>query len=297
LASPAASYQGLELIVDAHAALGEGPVWDDRAGRLYWIDLLGGIIHRTDPATGADETIAIGMAVGCLALRAGGGLVLGVADGFATVASSGIDFELILPVLASDAGTRMNDGKPDPAGRLWAGWMSWDATHGAGGLFRLDPDLSLTRVLDGLTIPNGLDWSSDGRTMYYIDSPTGRVDRFEFDMGTGTMSAARPFVTIPSDHGLPDGMTIDAEGHLWVALFDGWGVHRYAPDGTLEDRIEVPAQQVTSVAFGGSDLDELYITTGQEDFPAAGKPDQPHAGGLFRCRPGVSGRLPNRFGG
>ncbi len=191
----------------------------------------------------------------------------------------------------------MNDGKVDPSGRFWAGSMAKDERAGAGTLYRLDPDRSVTPMVDGLTIPNGLDWSADGRTMFYIDTTTNRVDAFDYDDAAGTIAGRRPAVLVDPGRGFPDGMTLDAEGFLWVALFDGWGVHRYAPDGRLDRRIEVPAAQVTSVAFGGRDYDELYITTGQEGFPAGGLPGQPHAGGVFRCRPGVRGRPPNRFGG
>ena len=190
---------------------------------------------------------------------------------------------------------RMNDGKVDPSGRFWAGSMATDEHAGAGTLYRLDPDRSVTPMLDGLTISNGLDWSDDRRTMYYIDTGTGRVDRFAYDDVEGAISDRQPLVTIAAADGFPDGMTLDAEGFLWVALFDGWGVNRYAPDGRLDRRIELPAQQVTSVTFGGPDYAELYITTGQEGFPPGGRPDQPHAGGVFRCDPGVRGRPANRF--
>jgi sugar lactone lactonase YvrE len=144
---------------------------------------------------------------------------------------------------------------------------------------------------------NGLDWTADGRAMYYVDTATGGVDRFDADLATGAIRGRRRAVTIAEADGFPDGMTLDGDGFLWVALYDGWAVHRYAPDGRFDRRIDVPAAQVTCVAFGGADLDELYITTGREHFPPEGKPDQPHAGGLFRCRPGVRGRTANRFGG
>lgn len=287
----------VELIVDAHAGLAEGPIWDDRTGTLYWIDLIRGLVHRTDPATGIDEVIPVGRSIGAIALREDGGLVAAVEDGFGILDPETGAFELIVPVEADDPTTRMNDGKVDPSGRLWAGTMAYDERAGAGTLYRLGPDRSVTAVLEGATISNGLDWTDDRQSMYYIDTPTRRVDRFDYDDATGTISGRRPAVTIPPDEGYPDGMTLDTDGYLWVALFDGWGVQRYAPDGRLDRRIEVPAQQVTSVGFGGADLDELYITTGQEGFPPAGRPDQPHAGGLFRCRPGVHGRPANRFRG
>jgi sugar lactone lactonase YvrE len=292
-----AAPDAVELVIDAHAELAECPVWDDRNGRLIWVDLLGGIVHLTDIATGADVAIPVGEMVGAVALCEDGGLLVAIEHGFARLDPSRGRIEIIAPVSAGDPGLRMNDGKVDASGRFWAGSMAIDERSGAGTLYRLDPDGSVEPMLDDLTIPNGLDWSADGRTMFYIDTTTSRVDAFDYDDGAGTISGRRPVVQIDQGKGFPDGMTIDAEGFLWVALFDGWGVHRYAPDGRLDRRIEVPAAQCTSVAFGGRDYDELYITTGQEGFPPGGLPGQPHAGGVFRCHPGVRGRPPNRFRG
>jgi sugar lactone lactonase YvrE len=285
----------VELVVDAHAKLAESPVWDDRTGRLYWVDLLGGIVHLTDVGTGTDDAIPIGQAIGAVGLCQDHHLVIAIEEGFGLLDPATGDFAVIAPVDPEDDTMRMNDGKVDPSGRFWAGSMDFDGHAGAGALYRLEADRSVTRVFDGLAIPNGIDWSTDGGTMYFIDSGTGRVDRFDYNDADGNVSSRQTVVAIPPSQGLPDGMTLDADGYLWVALFDGWAVHRYAPDGRLERRIEVPAQQVTSVAFGGPGYDELYITTGQEGFPPGGRPDQPHAGGVFRCRPGVHGRPVNRF--
>jgi sugar lactone lactonase YvrE len=287
----------VELVVDAHAALAESPVWDDRGGRLVWVDLLGGIVHLTDVGIGADVAIRVGQMVGAVALREDSHLLIAIEDGFALLDPGRGRYEIIAPVLASDHALRMNDGKVDPSGRFWAGSMAMDERADAGTLYRLDADRSVTPMLHGFTIPNGLDWSADRRTMYHIDTATSRVDRFDYDDVSGAISGRQAVVAIKPSQGFPDGMTLDAEGFLWVALFDGWGVHRYAPDGRLDRRIEVPAAQCTSVAFGGADYDELYMTTGQEGFPPGGRPEQPHAGGVFRCRPGVRGRPPNRFRG
>ncbi len=288
---------GVELIVDRQAGLGEGPVWDDRAGRLWWLDIVGGSVHRLDPATGADEALDVHRPVGAVGLRARGGIVAAAEDSLGTIDEAAGRFEPLVRISADEHSTRLNDGKPDPAGRFWVGTMAYDERPGGGAFYRVDPDLSVTTILPSVTISNGLDWTADGRTMYYIDTASGGVDRFAFDARTGRVSDRRRVVTIPPGAGHPDGMTLDAEGFLWVALYDGWAVHRYAPDGRLDRRIEVPAAQATSVAFGGDELDELYITTGREHFPPEGRPDQPHAGGLFRIRPGVRGRPANRFAG
>jgi sugar lactone lactonase YvrE len=286
-----------DLLVDAHAHLGEGPVWDDRERCLWWVDIMGRAIHRTDPATGRDDVVPVGQLVGAVVVRASGGLVAAVQDGFVAVDPASGRVEPLAPVEAGDRTTRMNDGKVDPAGRFWAGTMGVDHRPDAGALYRLDPDLRVTPMVPRTTISNGLDWSSDGRTMYYIDTPTRRVDRFDFDPATGAISGRRPAVAIRDGAGSPDGMTVDADGYLWVALWDGWAVERYGPDGRLDRRVDVPAQQASSCAFGGPDLDQLFITTAQEGFPPGGRPDQPHAGGLFVCRPGVRGRAAHRFAG
>jgi sugar lactone lactonase YvrE len=286
-----------ELLIDAHAALGEGPVWDERERCLWWVDIMGEALHRSDPASGRDEIVPVGQLVGAVVLRASGGLVAAVRDGFVAVDPASGRIDLLAPVEADDPTTRMNDGKVDPAGRFWAGTMGVDHRPGAGTLYRLDPDLRVTAMVPGTAISNGLDWSLDGRTMYYIDTPTRRVDRFAFEPASGAIANRSPAIVIREGAGSPDGMTVDADGYLWVALWDGWAVERYSPDGRLDRRVEVPAGQASSCAFGGPDLDLLFITTAQEGFPPGGLPDQPHAGGLFVCRPGVQGRAPFRFAG
>jgi sugar lactone lactonase YvrE len=286
-----------ELLLDVRAQLGEGPVWDAAAQCLWWVDILGEAVHRTDIATSSDRVFPVGQMIGAAALRESGDLVLAVQEGFLGMDADRGDLELIAPVEKDDPVTRMNDGKVDPAGRFWAGTTAIDHRPGAGTLYRLDPDRRVTPVLPDVTISNGLDWSLDGRTMYYIDTPTRRVDRFLFDASTGAISAREPAVSIRQGAGDPDGMTLDAEGFLWVALWGGWAVERYAPDGRLDRRVEVPAAQASSCAFGGPDLDLLLITTARKDFPLEGRPDQPNAGGLFVCRPGVRGRAPFRYAG
>jgi sugar lactone lactonase YvrE len=286
-----------ELLVDARASLGEGPVWDDREGCLWWVDILGETVHRTDPASGHDEVLPIGRMPGAVGLRDSGGLVAAVRDGFGALEPVTGRFEILVPVEADDQTTRMNDGKVDPAGRFWAGTTDMDHRPGVGTLYRLDPDLRVSPMLHDVTISNGIDWSLDGRTMYFIDTPTRRVDAFAFDRAGGTIANRRPAVAIREGAGNPDGMTLDAEGYLWVALWGGSAVERYAPDGRLDMRVEVPAEQASSCVFGGPDLDLLFITTARKGFPAGGRPDQPEAGGLFVGRPGPRGRPAFRFAG
>jgi sugar lactone lactonase YvrE len=286
-----------ELVADARTTLGEGPVWDDRERCVWWVDILGESIHRTDPLTGQDDVIPVGQMVGALGLRERGGLVVAVRDGFVAVDPASGRIERLAEVEADRPSSRMNDGKVDPQGRFWAGTTDIDHRPGLGTLYRLDADLSVRPMLADVTISNGLDWTGDGATMYFIDTPTRQVDRFSFQPSTGSIGDRTRAVPIRPGTGSPDGMTLDAEDHLWVALWDGWAVERYRPDGTLELRVEVPAAQATSCTFGGRDLDVLFITTARKEFPVGGRPDQLHAGGLFACRPGVRGRRAHRFAG
>ncbi len=287
----------VELLVDAHAKVGEGPVWDTLDSVLYWVDILSNAVHRYDPATGADQTFDVGQAVGAVALRAAGGLLLALRDGFGVLGTTTGQVALRTPVEQDTPATRMNDGKPDPAGRFWGGTMAFSAEPGRGSFYRLDRDWTVTKLFGGVTISNGLDWSLGGRTMYYIDSTTQYVDAFDFDPDQGQIGNRRHLIEIPAEVGLPDGMTLDAEGFLWVVLHGAGAIHRYAEDGRLDRVVRLPASQATCCAFGGPDLTDLYITTAAQGLSPERLAEQPHAGGLFKYRPGVPGRPPNRFGG
>jgi sugar lactone lactonase YvrE len=180
--------------------------------------------------------------------------------------------------------SRMNDGKCDRRGRFWAGTIAEVHEPGAGSLYRLDADHRAVQVLTGVTTSNGLDWSPDGSTMYFIDTHAHGVDAYDFDEATGEIHNRRRLIDIDPEVGLPDGMAVDAEGGLWVALYDGRAVHRYSADGVLEGRLELPVSLVTSCAFAGPELADLYITTAADRHP-----DEPLAGAVFHCRPGVAG--------
>lgn len=287
----------VERVGDVRALLGEGPVWDERESVLWWLDIPGETLHRYDPATENDETHDLGRQVGALVPRASGGLVLATPEGFVAFDWATKSESLIAPVEQDDATTRMNDGKCDRRGRFWAGTMAYDARPGAGGFYRLDVDGSVVQAIDGVTISNGLAWTADDATLYYIDSPTGSVDVFDFDIEAGTIANRRSLVKIAESDGLPDGMAIDAEGCLWVALFGGGAVHRYTPDGVLDAVLPVPASKVTCCAFAGDDLGDLYITTASLDMSDEELAAQPGAGGLFRCRPGATGTPVNSYAG
>ena len=286
-----------ELVLDAQAELGEGPVWDPAAACVYFVDILRGLVHRFDPATRRVRTYEAGCAVGAVAPTDRGDLVLAVRDGFARLNPSDGHVEMIAEVEADRPDQRMNDGKCDAAGRFWAGTMALDERSGAGALYRLDPDGRVETMIERVSISNGLDWSDDGRLMYFIDTPTQSVDVFDFDLARGAIANRRSLARIDRVDGSPDGLTLDAEGFVWVALWGGSSVRRYAPDGTLDSIVRAPATHVTSCTFGGADLGDLYITTARITLSEAERASQPLAGGLFRARPGVHGRPPHRFRG
>jgi sugar lactone lactonase YvrE len=286
-----------ELALDVRAELGEGPVWDPAASALYFVDILRGLVHRFDPATQGLRTYEVGSAVGAVALTDRGDLALALCDGFARMDLSSGAVEMVAEVEADKTDQRMNDGSCDAAGRFWAGTMALDERADAGALYRLDPDGRVQTMIARVSISNGIDWSDDGRLMYYIDSPTQSVDVFDFDLASGRIANRRSFVRIDPADGTPDGLTLDAEGFVWVALWGGSAVRRYASDGTLDSIVTVAAPHVTSCAFGGHDLGDLYITTARIKLSDAERARQPLAGGLFRTRPGVSGRPSYRFKG
>lgn len=275
-----------ELVSDVHAELGEGPIWDARTQELLWVDILPGVVHRFDPATGGDRAFFAGGFVGAIVPRAAGGYALADADGFALASDDGEVTPLV--AVGHDFTIRMNDGACDSAGRFWAGSMRIDESEGGGCLYRLDPDRSVTAICDGVSISNGIAWSLDDTLLYYIDTPLRTVDVFDFDAESGAVVNRRVLFETHGQ-GVPDGMVADEEGGLWIAMWDGGCVRRYTPEGRLTAVVEVPAARTTKAAFGGPDLTDLYITS------AAGEGQ--HPGGLFVVQPGVRGRPANSYSG
>lgn len=279
----------VELVLDARAELAEGPAWLADRGLLVWVDIMAGRVHLFDPAAGTDRSLDAGEAVGAAVPADDGRLVLALASGFAFLDPASGGLERIADVEADVPANRLNDGKCDAAGRLWAGTMAMDDRHPAGSLYRLGPDRRVERMLDGVSISNGLGWSPDDRLMYYVDSPLGRVDVFDFDADAGTIASRRPLATIPPPGG-PDGLAVDAEGGLWVAVWSGGRLVHLLPDGTVAETIAVPATRVTSCCFAGPDLRDLYVTTARRGLPPERLAREPLAGSIFRCRPAVAGQ-------
>ena len=275
-----------EQLTDAVCYHAEGPVWSESWGGLRWVDMLDGDVMFLG-ADGSIERRHVDDIAAIIRPRRSGGAVQGIERGFALEAPDGTITRL--DDLWTGGDVRMNEGGCDPDGRFYCGSMAYDKRPGAGSLYRLDADGTVTVVLGGVTISNGLDWSPDDSLAYYVDTPTHEVSVFDYDSVEG-LSGRRTFVSIPAEQGGPDGLVVDEEGGVWVALFGGSAVHRYTADGVLDAVVEVGARQVTACTFGGADLDRLYITTSRENLEPD---DDPLAGSLFTIVPGVAG-LPVR---
>jgi sugar lactone lactonase YvrE len=277
-----------EQVTDTVAYHGEGPVWSPAWGGLRWVDMLAGDVLAL-AANGSVERRHVGAICAAVRPRRQGGAVFGVERGFALEDSGGtLSF---LDELWSDENVRMNEGGCDPDGRFYCGSMAYDKRPGGGALYRLDPDRSARVVLGDVTISNGLDWSPNGSLAYYNDTDTSRVDVFDYNRDAG-LTGRRPFVD--TGDARPDGLTVDAEGGVWVALSNGSAVRRYTPAGDLDEVVELPATKVTACTFGGPKLDELFITTSREGLEPG---EEPLAGSLFRAAVGVQGMPVHEYAG
>jgi sugar lactone lactonase YvrE len=278
---------GLRCIADVHAVLGEGPVWVKREAALYWIDIKGHKIFRLDSTERLTEW-PTPMRVGSIAPRARGGFIAGTEDGIAAIDLDSSRFEIILNPEEDQPGNRFNDGKVDRQGRFWAGTMDDEERSDSGTLYRLDRNMEVTAFDSGYRVTNGPAFSPDGRIMYHNDS--ARQVTFRFDLAAGDGPGARTtFLQFGPGEGFPDGMTVDSEGCLWIAFWDGWCVRRYSPAGDWLETIRMPVARPTSCAFGGPDFDRLYVTSASFGLDESSLRMQPNAGGLFMLEPGVNG--------
>jgi sugar lactone lactonase YvrE len=285
---------GPDLVLDARAVLGEGPLWDPRQNVLWWLDIAAGEVHAFDPATGHDGVRRVGSAVGAAVLRSDGALLLGLEDRVAALDPETGSLETVAELASGPGQLRCNDGRGGPDGSLWLGRMALDETPGAGSLLHLGRDGRIAVVLDGLTCPNGMAWLPGGRSFVFIDSPRRTLVRHAWDPASETCGPSDVLLDLATTDlpagAVPDGMTIDAEDHLWVAIWGGGCLLRIAPDGGIADRVDLPVSQPTSCAFAGRDLADLYVTSARQGLLADTELREPHAGGLFRFRPGVGGR-------
>ena len=280
-----------EIVADYRNVVGEGPLWHPEEKLLYWVDIMGGKIFRLDPASGKHELFWEGAVVGGFTFQADGSLLLFLERGAVAVLRDG-KLSYVIDEIAAESGNRFNDVIADPAGRVFCGTMSVDdqaamaGDASTGTLYRLDTDGSITPLFGGCAIPNGMGFTADRRHMYYTESMDYTIYIFDYDQGTGEITKKRPFVETGTENGLPDGMTVDAEGHVWSARAGGSALFRYSPEGVEETSILFPAKMVSSAGFGGEDLSDIYVTTIGGDKRAEMGPG---AGALFRLRPGVKG--------
>jgi sugar lactone lactonase YvrE len=285
----------IQCVADVHAILGEGPVWVQREAALYWVDIKGLKVFRLSESGDLSQW-PTPFRIGSLAPRAGGGFIAGTDQGIAEVDLSTGRMQVLFNPEADLPHNRFNDGKVDRGGRFWAGTMDDRETGAAGTLYRIDPDLNCTAIDSGYGITNGPAFSPDGSRMYHSD--TARQVTYLFDLDSeGKASNRRVFLQFGEGDGHPDGMTVDSEGCLWIAFWGGWCVRRFSPEGEMLRKVELPVEQPTSCAFGGSSLDQLYITSATKGIDEAALAMQPNAGGLFMLRPGVNGISDAPFAG
>ena len=279
-----------ECVLPGRAMLGEGACWFADEQRLYWVDILRCEVHRFDPSTGRDVMRRAPCHVSMVQPTTRGDLVLGTRDGIARMDFESGGFVLLCDPEAGIPGNRFNDGKADPRGRLFAGTIAYDGSDQKAALWRIEPDLTFTKLIDRVGNSNGLGWSPDRKTFYWTDTKTGCVFAFDYDIVTGDIANRRTVVEVDKTMGRPDGLTVDAEGFLWTALWAGHGVARWDPaDGRMVAKVECPAANVTCPAFGGPDLDVLYFTTAQKGREEAEVSPEPEAGNLFAAKTGVRG--------
>jgi len=284
-------------VVDCKNKLGEVPVWDVDEQALYWVDIENKLLQRYLPATAEVRRWTLPERIGSFALRSRGGLVCALASGFAFFDPDSGKTDWIDKPEAGIARNRFNDGKCDRKGRFWAGTMDDRLEEHTGALYRLDADLSVHRLIDSIGISNSLAWSPDNRRFYFADTLDRAIYRFDYDHETGAIGNKRLFASTRGEPGVPDGSTIDAEGFLWNAQWDGWRLVRYAPDGGVDRVVPLPVQKPTSCMFGGPDLRTLYVTSAVWDLDDEALRRQPWAGGLLALDAGVAGLPEPRFAG
>ena len=285
----------VELAAKLDCNVGEGPFWDDVKQELYFVDIMNKQIKVFSPSSKSVETVQFNQEIGAVFLDHKSNLIVAARDGIFAATRDGVLETLLAPIELEDTSIRTNDAKCDAYGRMWVGTMAFDFTQGAAALFSFDLK-NLKKVVPDLTVSNGIGWSLDKKTIYFIDSPTKRVDIFDFDLESGELGNRRPFLLLGDLDAFPDGLTTDEDGGVWVALFGGGEVRRFDPQGTLTHIVEVPVKQVTSCCFGGADMSELYITTAQNGMDSDSLIRQPLAGSLFRAKTAFKGSKSNRFG-
>jgi sugar lactone lactonase YvrE len=275
----------VETVVIHKCLLGEGPVWDSRKKTICWIDILNGEIHEYNPSNNSQRTLTIHQMIGAIALCRNGNFIAALKNGFGFIDRNSGTVSMIANPEPELPGNRFNDGKCDPKGRFWAGTMSHTDEPEKGGFYLLNQDLSVTKKMERVSISNGLAWSLDQKTFYYIDTPTFTVAAFDFDITDGVISNKRIAIRIPHQDGSPDGMSIDSQGMLWIAHWDGWQITRWNPQtGVKMLSIPFPVARITSCCFGGDNFQDLFVTSARTGLNEDHLRNQPLAGSLFVIR-------------
>lgn len=285
-----------EVAIELDCDLGEGPFWDDSKQDLYFVDITNKQVKIFTPSSASIKTITFNQEVSAAILDQKSQLIVAARDGIFAASQDGVLTDLLAPIDLEDTSIRSNDAKCDSTGRMWVGTMAFDFRPGVAALFSFDSGV-LKKVLSGLTISNGLGWSADEGRMYFIDSPSSRVDLFDYDSKNGELSNRRPFITFDAPGVIPDGLTTDEVGGIWVALFGGGEVRRFDSSGVLTHTVTIPVKQVTSCCFGGEDMSELFITTARYAMNAESLAKEPLAGSLFKVKTEFKGSKSNRYGG
>jgi sugar lactone lactonase YvrE len=283
-----------ELAVELDCDLGEGPFWDDAKQELYFVDITNKQIKIFSPSDSSVRTIQFSQEVSAVFLDQNSELTVAARDGVFAASQDGTLKTLLAPIEPEDTSIRTNDAKCDITGRMWVGTMAFDFTPGVAALFSLDSK-GLKEVVPVLTIANGMGWSRDQKSMYFIDSPTGRVDIFDCDLQSGELKNRRPFITFDVTGGIPDGLTTDEDGGIWVAFFGGGEVRRFDPSGELTHVVTLPVKQLTSCCFGGKDMSELFITTARYAMNSESLAREPLAGSLFKLSTTFKGSKSHRY--
>lgn len=289
--------QKVILAFKANALLGEGAFWNYKTQELYWVDIEGRKLHRFEPSTKSNKTINLPSRIGTVVPYTASTAIVALEEGIYQVDLETHKLKVVSDIEKEMTFNRFNDGKCDPGGNLWVGSMHLEESEPLASVYKITEDGSATKMIDSVTISNGIVWNKDASTMFYIDTPSGNIQAYDYDVGTATISNERTAVRVSPKDGFPDGMAIDEEDMLWVGLWNGNAVARYNPQtGEMISKIEVPAHNVTACAFGGALLDKLYITTATVGMTDKEKEKYPDAGSVFVVRPGVKGVKSTFFG-
>ena len=291
---PVTETPSFEVVVEAGNLLGESPVWDERKGSLWWVDIHGRSLHRWREGYGHGAW-PLPEQTGCIGLCERSGFISGTRTGFVWFDPVSGDRRTLAQPLQGALNVRFNDGRCDPRGRFWSGTVQELREVGGAALYRLQPDGGVTRAIEGITVGNGLAFSPDRRTMYVADSHVREMYAIDFDVERGTLGARRVFARLAPDWGRPDGATVDAEGQVWIAAIEGGRVLRFRPDGTLDRELRMPVSQPTSVQFGGEGFRTLFVTSARMKLDDAALREQPLAGSVFALDVGVAGLPEPRF--